>query len=169
MSGAPGAGKTVYARALAVREGACFLDSDSVADRLVRAGLSLANMGADDRDSLAYKNAFRDPVYETLFDLAIENLANLTVVIAGPFTRESGEIDWPDRLFKRLGVAPNLHYIWCRDDQRKKRIQDRGERRDVSKLEDWDNHLHQTRKEPPVWNHFFVDTTDYSIDDNENS
>src|SRR5690606_20277561 len=40
--GPPAAGKSVYARSLAKRIGACLLDSDEVTERMVRAGLALA-------------------------------------------------------------------------------------------------------------------------------
>lgn len=36
------------------------LDSDEVEERLIRAGLELAGMNSDERDSPAYKAAFRE-------------------------------------------------------------------------------------------------------------
>lgn len=157
--GPPAAGKTTYARELAARTGAILLDSDEVAERLVRAGLGLAGMDPDDRDSSAYKSAFREAVYETLFDLAKSHESRLPVVIAGPFTREGGDADWPRRLELRLGVMPQFHYVWCLPDVRKSRIEKRGAMRDLPKLADWANYVLTCRETAPVFPHHWVDTS----------
>lgn len=159
VSGPPASGKTWYARQLAGRLGAVMLDSDQVAERLVRAGLGLAGLDPDDRDSPAYKRAYRDPVYETLFDLAVSHLGHLPVVIAGPFTREGGENDWLDRLERRLGARPRAHFVWCDADTRRRRLVERGEERDRPKLDDWQAYVATCREERPLWPHQFVDTS----------
>lgn len=156
--GPPAAGKTVYARKLAASLGAFLLDSDEVTERMVRAGLELAGCDPDDRHSPAYRKAFRDPVYETLFDLAASNLPNVPVVIAGPFTREGGDPDWPRWLIRRLGTAPEFHFVWCPPDIRRERIIARGEGRDLPKLADWENYVSYCREEPPVFPHRFIDS-----------
>jgi predicted kinase len=98
------------------------IDSDIATERLVRAGLALAGLDPDDRDSPAYKRAYRDAVYEAMFDLAVANLPHVPVVLAGPFTREGGEADWPERLERRLGVRPVMHFVWCPPDVRRARM-----------------------------------------------
>lgn len=155
--GPPASGKTTYARKLASRIGACLLDSDEVAERLVRAGMALAGMDPDDRDSPSYKAAYRDVVYETLFDLACSNLPGVPVVIAGPFTREGGEADWPERMRARLGVMPVFHHVWCEPELRRRRIEARGEDRDKPKLENWEAYLAGCREERPVFPCVLVD------------
>ncbi|WP_193214216.1 AAA family ATPase [Luteolibacter marinus] len=160
VTGPAGAGKSFHARELAARLGACLIDSDVATERLVRAGLSLAGHDPDDRDSLAYKTAYRDAVYEAMFDLAVVNLPLVPVVLAGPFTREVGEEDWPDRLEQRLGVRPVLHFVWCPPELRRERIVSRGEDRDLPKLRDWQSYAASCREERPVWDHVFVSTGD---------
>lgn len=135
------------------------LDSDEVTERLVRAGLTLAGLDPDDRDSGAYKRAFRDAVYETLFDVAVANLEAVPVVIAGPFTREGGEADWPERLERRLGVRPVMHFVWCDPEVRRRRVIARGMERDRPKLADWDAYVATCRETPPVWPHQYFDTS----------
>lgn len=135
------------------------LDSDEVAERLIRTGLSLAGWNAYDRDSPAYKSAFREAVYETLFDLAKSHATRLPVVIAGPFTREGGDADWPRRLDRRLGVMPEFHYVWCQPDVRKNRIETRGATRDLPKLADWENYVSTDREKPPIFPHHWIDTS----------
>ncbi|GAA5123533.1 ATP-binding protein [Luteolibacter yonseiensis] len=157
--GPPAAGKTTYARELAAHVGAILLDSDEVTERLIRAGLNLAGLDPDDRDSPAYKTAFREVVYETLFDLAKSHASRLPVVIAGPFTREGGEADWPGRLESRLGALPEFHYVWCHPDVRKERIKARGATRDLPKLADWENYVATCRESAPVFPHRWIDTS----------
>ena len=156
--GPPAAGKTTYARKLADDLGAVLLDSDEVCERLVRAGLALAGMDPDDRDSPAYKSAFREAVYETLFDLAVSHAGRLSVVIAGPFTREGGDADWPERLRERFGVMPEFHYVWCEPAKRKERLLARGATRDLPKLADWEAYVKSCRETPPVYPHRWIDT-----------
>ncbi|MES2475947.1 MAG: ATP-binding protein [Verrucomicrobiota bacterium] len=157
--GPPASGKTVYSRKLANKTGAVLLDSDEVAERLIRAALALAGMDPDDRDSPAYKSAFREAVYETLFDLAVSHAQRLPVVIAGPFTREGGDVEWPERMRKRLGILPEFHYVWCHPDERKRRVSLRGAERDLPKLAAWDAYVATCREIPPVFPHRWIDTT----------
>jgi len=159
VSGPPAAGKTTYARELADRLGAVLLDSDEVTERLIRAGLILAGLNPNDRDSPAYKAAFREAVYETLFDLARSLCTRLPVVIAGPFTREGGDEMWPARLAARLGVMPEFHYVWCQPDERKARLLARGATRDLPKLADWEDYVATCRETAPVYTHRWIDTS----------
>ena len=156
--GPPASGKTVFAKKLASEIGACLLDSDEVTERMVRSGLELAGLDPDDRHSPEYRRAFRDPVYETLFDLAVSNLPNVPVVIAGPFTREAGDVSWPAWLEKRLGMMPEFHFVWCPPELRKERIIGRGADRDLPKLAEWEDYVATCREEPPVFPHTLVVT-----------
>jgi predicted kinase len=159
VSGPPAAGKSTYARQLAETLGAVLLDSDEVTERLIRAGLALAGLDPDDRDSPAYKAAFREVVYETLFDLAESHASRLPVVIAGPFTREGGDAKWPGRLAERFGVMPEFHYVWCEPAERKARLLARGAMRDLPKLADWDAYVATCREVAPVYPHRWIDTS----------
>jgi predicted kinase len=158
VTGPAGAGKSSHARRLAAEMGACLIDSDTATERLVRAGLTLAGLDPDDRDSPAYKRTYRDAVYEAMFDLAVANLPQIPVVLAGPFTREGGEADWPRRLEQRLGVKPVLHFVWCPIETRRQRMIARGEERDLPKLRDWATYAASCREDRPVWEHVFVGT-----------
>ncbi|MFT4177389.1 MAG: ATP-binding protein [Luteolibacter sp.] len=156
--GPPAAGKTTVARKLAADLGAVLLDSDEVTERLVRAGMKLAGLDPDDRDSPAYKTAYRDAVYETLYDIARSNLSHVPVVIAGPFTREGADASWPGKLRERLGVPPVFHFVWCSPEKRRERVKARGESRDLPKLADWENYIATCREERPVFPHRFVES-----------
>ncbi|BCX49771.1 AAA domain-containing protein [Haloferula helveola] len=158
VCGAPAAGKSTYSRSLAQRLGACLLDSDTLAGRLVTAGMTLAGLDPDDRDSPEYKRAYRLPVYEALFDVARANLSHAPVVICGPFTSEWQREAWPEELRTRLGTDPELHFVWCDEDLRRRRMRERGEARDRQKLADWESFRTGSREDRPVWPHRFIDT-----------
>ncbi len=160
VCGSPGAGKTTHATKLATERRAVLLDIDTATERLVRLALAEAGHDPDDRDSPAFKQRFRQPIYDTLFDIAAENLPWLDVIIAGPFTRELRDEDWPDHLQTRLGAPVEVHYVYCRPEDRRQRLIRRGNPRDAAKLADWDNYLDYYEDEaPPVFPHVFVDTS----------
>ena len=153
ITGAAGTGKSTFAKQLASDQAAILLDSDTVSEPLVTAGLQAAGMDPADRDSPEYKTIYRDAVYESLFNVTSENLPHTNVVIVGPFTRELKDPSWPLKLEKQFGVAPKIWYLHCDDDLRKKRIQARGNPRDEGKLVDWDQHVATA---PPVEPAFFA-------------
>jgi predicted kinase len=149
VCGSPGAGKTTYGKKLAKEKQAVFLDIDVATERLVRLALSLAGQNPEDRDSPYFKQHFRDPVYEQLFDIARDNLPLSNVVIAGPFTQEMKDPKWPEKLAARLGAPVNVHYVFCPPHIRQERMIKRADSRDEGKLRDWKNHLRYYENEPP--------------------
>lgn len=156
VCGPPASGKSTYARQLAAQLGAVLLDSDTATEKMVRAGMTGMGLCPDDRDSPAYKTVFREPVYETLFDLAAANLDHLPVVIAGPFTRESATPDWPDTLARRFATSVTVHFVHAAPEVRRARLAARGELRDVAKLADWPAYLATCRETPPPFPHVWV-------------
>jgi predicted kinase len=158
VCGSPGSGKTTYGKRLAAKLGAVFLDIDTATERLVRLGLRQSGGDPDDRDSAAFKQTYRDPIYEQLFDIACDNLPFNSVVITGPFTRELQDADWPRKLSRRLGVPAEIHYVFCPPEVRRKRLLARANTRDRSKLENWESYLKYYADEaPPCFDHVFVE------------
>ena len=157
VCGSPGAGKTTYGKKLAADTGAVFLDIDTATERLVRLALGQSGRDPDDRDSPDFKRTYREPIYEQLFDIARDNLPFNRVVIAGPFTREIRDAQWPHKLCRRLGVPVDIHYVFCPPEVRRERLMKRANARDGAKLEDWDKHIqYYGREEPPICEHVFV-------------
>jgi predicted kinase len=149
VCGSPGAGKTVYGKKLAERLGAAFLDIDVSTERLVRLALELSGHDPADRDSSFFKEHFRDPIYEQLFDIARDNLRHIDVVIAGPFTKELKNPEWRESLTARLGSTVEIHYVSCAPEIRRQRMAKRGNPRDVAKLRDWDRYVRYYDEAPP--------------------
>ena len=157
VCGSPGAGKSTYAARLAAARHATLLDIDTVTERLVRLALAQSGHNPDDRDSGYFKQTFREPVYETLFAIARENLPCQDVIIVGPFTRELRERDWPSRLRGTLGSPVEVHYVRCDPETRRSRLEQRGNPRDRAKLADWNDHARYYGDEsPPVFGHVLV-------------
>ena len=105
-----------------------------------------------------FKRTYREPIYETLFDIARENLPFQDVVIVGPFTREISNPEWPSQLALTLGGAVEVHYVYCTPEVRRQRLARRGDARDLAKLEDWEKHLRYYGDEsPPAFEHVPVD------------
>lgn len=160
ICGAPGSGKTTHARRLAAERHATVLDIDNVTERLVRVALTESGHSKNDRDSEYFKKTFRDPIYETLFDIARENLPVQDVIIVGPFTREINDPEWTYKLAISLGGAIEVHYVQCPPNVRKIRLASRGDTRDQAKLEDWDNYIrYYDDVSVPVFEHVLVDGT----------
>lgn len=160
VCGSPGSGKSRYGKQLSKDRKAVLLDIDTVTERLIRAGLNLAQGDPDDRDSGAFKETFREPIYETLFDIARENLPWNDVIIVGPFTRELRNPEWPSILSKVLQSPVEIHYVYCAPEIRKERLSLRGNPRDSAKLLNWQHHLrYYGDEEPPDFQHVYIDTS----------
>ena len=156
VCGSPGAGKSTYAKKLATERGAALLDIDTVTERLVRLALSEAGHDPDDRDSGYFKLTYREPLYETLFDIARENIPFKEVVVVGPFTKEQKDPDWPSKLSQSLGEPVQVHYVACPPEIRKRRLAERGNPRDLAKLWDWDEHIQYYEESLPVFEHVLI-------------
>ncbi len=162
VCGSPGAGKSRYGRQLSKDRGAVLLDIDTVTERLIRAALNLAQQDPNDRDSATFKETFRLPIYETLFDIAREILQWNDVVIIGPFTQELRNPEWPHELGETLQRPVEIHYVYCAPAIRRDRLTQRANPRDRAKLCDWQHHLrYYGDEEPPDFPHVFIDTSNF--------
>lgn len=157
VCGAPGAGKSTYAKKLAAKRGATLLDIDTVTERMVRLALRESGHNPDDRDSSYFKRIFREPIYETLLDIARENNPFQEVVIVGPFTKEMRDPNWPAKLSQLLDGPVEVHYVRCVPEERKRRLMKRRNPRDLDKLRDWENYIQYYDENLPVFEHILID------------
>ena len=159
ICGPAGVGKSTYGKKLAAELGACLLDSDTVSEPVVRAGLEFAGLDPRDRDSPIYKATYREAVYQCLYDTALENLAQIDVIIVGPFTREIRSESWLQELEERFAVPVEVLFVTCASHERRRRIEARGNPRDLAKLNDWQAYLADSGEDPPAFPYQKVDTT----------
>lgn len=160
ICGNAGAGKSTFAAQLCRERGAALIDIDTVTERLARLVLRGHGLPEDDRDSPAYKALLREPIYEALFDVALDNLPVLPCVIVGPFTRERRDATWPERLARRLGTQVEIYHVWCDTAERRRRLEQRGNPRDGGKLVDFAAYAAAGEDPGPLpFQHHHVDTT----------
>ena len=159
ICGSPGAGKSTYAKKLASEHGATLLDIDTATERLIQIALRESGYNPDDRDSDYFKRTFREPIYETLFGIARDNISYQAVVVVGPFTKELRDPNWPAKLSQTLGGPVEVHYVSCPPEIRKRRLAERGNPRDLAKLRDWENYVKYYEENPPVFEHVAIDGT----------
>lgn len=159
ICGSAGTGKSTYGKNLALQLGAAFIDIDTTTERMARTVMHVVGESEDDRDSPVFKSLLRDPIYETLFDIAVENAGHIPVVLVGPFTRECKDPDWPGRLKERLGGEVEIHFVWCPLETQRRRIELRGDSRDQAKLADWEAFSATCcNAVPPPYPHLYVNT-----------
>jgi len=160
ICGSPGCGKSTFGAKLAKDISGMLLDIDTCTERLVMAGLSSAGKDPTDRDSPMFKDIYRQPIYDTLFAIAADNLKHIDVVIVGPFTKEIRDATWPAQMSKLLGARVKVHYVYCSSVTRQQRLIDRANPRDANKLADWAEHSKYYDGElAPVFEHASVDTS----------
>lgn len=164
VCGSPGAGKSTYAKKLAALHLAALLDIDTVTERLVRVALHEAGRDPDDRDSEYFKQTFRKPIYDTLFDIARANLPFQDVIVVGPFTKELRKPGWPAELSRLLGGRVEVHYVACPVEVRRQRLVKRGDARDQAKLRAWEQYIRYYGEEcPPVFEHVLINGADLGV------
>lgn len=157
----PAVGKSTFARQLAKKTNACLIDIDTTTEAIIRAAMAQLTQNPSDRDSPIFKNAFREPIYQTLFSIADENLPHTHAILTGPFTKEQQNENWLTEIQAKLKtpcIVKCVH-IHCDAALRKQRLIDRANPRDASKLENWDEHLKYYEPETrPAYPHVSVDT-----------
>ena len=153
ICGPAGVGKSTYGRKLAAEKGACLLDSDTITEPVVRAGMLLGGLDPDDRDSPGYRAAFREPVYDCLFEAAAENLVHINVILVGPFTREIRNPGWRNELAERFQTTVRVVFVTCDEVERKRRIEQRGNPRDNLKLQNWEQYIGLSDSRSPAFEH----------------
>ncbi|MBD3587081.1 ATP-binding protein [Salinimonas sp. HHU 13199] len=157
VTGQPAVGKTTWATRQAANLRACLIDIDDVFEPVIKAGLTLSGMNADDRESAAYKQAFREPVYEAMFAAARANLTHVPVVLCAPFTRELTNPEWTQQLKHRFECDIIVYWLHAPAAQLKKQMERRGNPRDREKLENWEHYQKYFSAEKPRCEYIPID------------
>ncbi|HEY1487372.1 MAG TPA: ATP-binding protein [Micromonosporaceae bacterium] len=155
VAGAPGAGKTTYARGLVQRlePRPALLDKDTVYGSFVAATLRAAGRPPGEREGSWYDRHIKAYEYGGLIATAREiRTAGCSVVLVAPFTSEIHDADRWAAMVDGLGGPPvRLVWVHCDAETLRRRIIARGSDRDSGKLADFDRFVAQIRLvEPPA-------------------
>ncbi len=160
ITGSPASGKTTFAKELAKKEKAVFLDIDAVTETIIKVSMKELTGDENDRDSKTFKSLFRNPIYETLFNIAKENLPVSNVIITGPFTKEIRNSKWLEKLKTEIWPNISIYYIYCKPQIRYNRLKLRNNSRDLNKLQDWKEfNKYYGAESPPAFEHIFIDNS----------
>ncbi|WP_018984696.1 AAA family ATPase [Salinimonas chungwhensis] len=157
VTGQPAVGKSTWTRAKAKQTKACLIDIDTVFEPVIEAGLSLAGLDRHDRDSATYKDAFREPVYNAMYQSARANLRQVPVVLCAPFTKELRDPEWNNKLIKQFECQVVIYWLSAPISQIRSQMEKRGSSRDRLKLEDWDAYQRYFVEETPECDYIHVD------------
>jgi predicted kinase len=163
VAGAPGAGKTTYARDLLRRlePRPALLDKDTVYGSFVAGTLRAAGRPDGEREGSWYDEHIKSHEYAGLIATAREIRAGgCPVVVVAPFTSEIHDAAAWAAMVDRLGGQPvRLIWVHCAATTLHRRIVARGSERDAGKLADFDGFVARIRlTEAPVVDHEGVRT-----------
>jgi len=160
ISGAPAAGKSTLAAALAQRLGAALLDLDVATGPLTSVVSGL--VGVPDLGDPRLARLTRAARYDTLFALAEENLrAGLSVVLVAPFTAERSVAGWDAVAARLMPPAAGLLLVWLHlpPGQLVERLKRRAADRDTDKVRNPGAFLAALDRDPPAAAHLALDAT----------
>lgn len=154
IMGIAGTGKTTLARRLLTRVSAAYLDKDTLADAFFPETI----------DAARYVE-LRPALYRALYTIAEENLrAGNSVVLDAPHVKQvqiGGWRRWLKDLVARADAGLAVIRCGCNGMTIRRRLVERGEARDLWKLENWEEFV---RHEPPLvpipFDHLELDTED---------
>lgn len=121
----------------------CVLDKDTLYGRYSAAVMQTLTGDPHDRDSPIYLEHLREPEYQSLLDVAREQLAlGISVIIVAPFSREVRDGRLFDRDWLDLPPASRIDWVWVQvpESVARARITSRNNPRDRYKLAHWDDY-----------------------------
>lgn len=150
VSGLAGTGKTTLAHKLMKllnqeKLSTCIIDKDTVSASFVNEGMKKMGLNPNDRDSKEYRENFRDVEYNSVLDIARENLKlGLNVICPAPWTAEilSEKIFSLEKLnltYKETNKyieLKHIHFLLSPEDMLSNIVK-RASERDQWKLNNW--------------------------------
>ncbi|MDR2113438.1 MAG: ATP-binding protein [Candidatus Accumulibacter sp.] len=147
LIGAAGSGKSTVGKFVASRFHYCYLDKDVIANRFTGLLLQLKGYRPAEREQCKfYKNEVMDLEYETLLDIAGENLRlGNSVVLDAPFLSYFDDPDFVTNSMNEFGwgkgIRPTILEVFVQPEILKQRIVRRNNARDLWKLDHWEHFI----------------------------
>lgn len=145
VGGYAGSGKTETGRIITRATGWPMLDKDSITRPVVESMLRELGLSPHDRESETYLTKIRPAEYESLREVALENVScGNSVVLTAPFTKELRDSAWCQRTIADFAAHDaQVRALWVRCDEESMRIylRRRGAARDDNKLANWQQYV----------------------------
>lgn len=149
VSGYAGTGKSTVGKSIAKELGSVYLDKDTVGQGFTEKILKDNNSHEGDRESDIYHSEISPMEYETIINLAVENVSlGNDVVLTAPFISQLQEEDWVEiNVLRYFEADVKLSVIWLYTDERTERVRltERGSKRDKWKLDNWEEYADKVR------------------------
>lgn len=164
VAGAPGAGKSTVARALAqaIQPRAALLDKDTMYSAFVTATLRAAGRPEGEREGLWYDQTIKVHEYAGMACTAREiRNCGCPVVLCAPYTSQIRDLTLWQQLTDELG-GPDVHLVWvrCHPQVLHTRIIGRGSPRDSEKLARFEQFVEAVKPDvAPIVAHYAIDNS----------
>lgn len=165
VAGAPGAGKSTVAAALAraLEPHPALLDKDTVYSSFVDAVLTAAGREVGEREGPWYDEHVKVHEYQGLAATTRQIREHgCPVLLVAPFTRQIRDPEYWAAFCAELGGDPvRLVWVGCAPETLRRRLLSRGSHRDAGKLDGFEAFIaRMTPDLPPPVPHIAVDNTD---------
>lgn len=150
IAGLPGSGKTTIGKEISKILKATFIDKDTISNQFTELILKISGFSPNDRESPFYLNEVRDIEYQTMLDIAFENIkCGNSVVCSAPFIKELKSDDWIIEIKRKadmLNTSVSIVWIDADVEKTKDRIISRKSDRDDWKLKNWPEYSNANAK-----------------------
>ena len=169
LIGSAGSGKSTIGKKLAAEHHFCYLDKDVVFNTFTGKLLEAHGFSPHDRDGTYYRDTVMDLEYETLLNVANDNLQlGRSVILDAPFVGYFHKSDYIHQLLSRYAweeIVPVVIRVDVEVEVLHQRLKSRGLERDQWKLDHWDTFVQGMQANRCVWENIEFITVDNSSEE----
>lgn len=167
LVGSAGSGKSTVGKMIASHFKYCYLDKDLICNKFTGKLLETQQISPNERDGCDfYKNEIMSIEYETILDVAANNVENgMSVVIDAPFLSYFSDKEYIQKLKKKYNwedSIPLVLEVTVDSEVLRQRIKERNIRRDDSKLANWTAFIDSFKFNKCLWEHVEIRQFDNS-------
>lgn len=175
LVGSAGSGKSTVGKMIASHFQYCYLDKDLICNKFTGKLLETQKISPNERDGCDfYQNEIMSIEYETILDVAAENIENgMSVVIDAPFLSYFSDKEYIQKLKEKYNwedSIPLVLEVTVDSEVLHQRIKERNIRRDDCKLANWDAFIDSLKFNKCLWEHVEIkqfDNSDENLDVNK--